>query len=201
MATEIIYKLLNELPEFYEKDETTTTYQYMYSLALEFEDVEDTIDDLNSAIFVDTSTGQYLNDLARLFRLSRKSDETDAELRSRIKGYWPGFSGGGTIDAFKQTVNRITGVSIANVDVNEIDFMKLVIDIVLDGTEQYTLIETIDEILQDIKAAGTWLDSRYVLTGAPLSDELTIGEAISFIESGTGIFTAGASVAGGQDVA
>ena len=201
MTKEIIYKLLDELPEYWNKSENTTTYQFLYSIALELEVMETQIENMSSEIFVDTSTGNYLNELARLFRLSRKSNETDAQLRARVKSYWPGFSGGGTLDAFKATINRITDVPETDITLTEIDFMKVAIEIIFDSEEDYDLSEMLISAIEQIKAAGVYVSPNFVLTGSLFGEAVGITDAIDITTIPAGYWVAGVSLAGSEDVA
>ena len=200
MTKEIIYKLLDVLPQFFNKDSNTTNYQFLYSLALELETTETAISDLSDDIFVDTSTGQYLNDLAAFFRLIRKADETDEDLRARIKAHWTSVGGGGTTDSIRTTVANVFSIPLSQVTVYESDFMKVSVIISTDEPVSDATIDTMNTLLDKTVAAGIWVDASYSISNG-LSEGISIAESVSITESTTGIFTAGVSLAGGSDVA
>ena len=202
MAKKTIEKLLDILPSYWAKHAATNTYEFLFSLALELDVVDVQITNLNSEIFIDTSTGTYLNGLARIFRLSRKSGETDNQLRARTKAYWPGFSGGGTLDAFKSTLNRITEVPESEITITEIDFMKVAINVVFDSEDDYGLADTITDTIQLIKAAGIYVVPNFILTRGPFDEAVGITESIYISTTPIGgYWVAGISIAGGTDVA
>jgi hypothetical protein len=200
MTKAIIYKLLEELPEFYNKDNNTTTYQFLYSLAQEFETTENNITELHNNVFVDTSTGIYLNDLAKLFRIRRDGGETDDSLRARIKAHWAGVGGGGTLASIKSALSNAFSVPQEFITINESEFMKLGIIISTNEEVPDNVIDAMNEMLKKSVAAGIWVEASYSLANA-LEDALEISELVETFEGTTGIFTAGVSLAGGADTA
>jgi hypothetical protein len=200
MTKEIIHKLLDELPEYWNKSSSSNLYNFLYSIALEFEEYDTQIDNMEAEVQIDTSSGQYLNELGRMFRLSRNPNETDEQLRARIKAYWPGFSGGGTIDAFKATLNRVTGVPESDIEIVEVDFMKVAIILLLDDENDYNLATTIVNLLENIKASGVKVFPNYILTGDTFLESFNVSDKIKIIGTSAGFWTAGVSSAGGTDV-
>lgn len=192
-----LQKLLDNLPEFYSKDENTTTEQYMKSMALGLDDQNTQKDNMQDEVQIDTASAQYLDELGRIYRISRTPGETDTQFRARIKAYWPGFSGGGTIDAFKSTVNRITGISEDDVYVTEPDVMKVAVDTIY--TEDTLNVQSIvEETLGNIKAAGVFLTQSSTFN---IEENLSLTDIIDIIPAGgSGFFIAGISIAGGTDV-
>lgn len=122
-----INRLLDELPEFYAKGETSNNFGVLNSVAESLDDEAEQNVNLVKDVQIDTSAAQALNDLGRLFRLSRKPGENDADFKARIKAYWPGFSGGGTKNSFITTLNRITGVPEEDIKITEISPMRVAV--------------------------------------------------------------------------
>ena len=200
--TETLFRMLDYLPDFYNKEDGSINYEFLLSVATEIDVLSSQADNLQIEIQIDTSTGNYLNDLARLFRLSRKPSETDIQFRARIKAYWPGFSGGGTIESIKATLNRITEVPESDITVTEIDFMKIAVDVILDSEEDYSLVSTIESTLQIIKAAGIAVFRNYTLTSGPFNEGILCSDSIEISTTPiSGYWVAGISSAGGIDVA
>ena len=151
---EVRQRILDYLPSFYNRDGNTVNYGISETFAEAIQIAYDTNSDASLAIFVDTATGEQLDDLALFFRLTRKPEETDAQLRARIKAYWPGFSGGGTNPSLKSTVNRITGVPEGDITITEINFLKFNVTIAVIGLSD--IIETVKETVWQAKSAGTY---------------------------------------------
>lgn len=173
-----VEKVLSELQSWWNKEDDSDTYNLILSFCDELDSYELEQVNLHTELYVNTATGQRLDDLGRLFKLARNPGELDDSYRSRIKSYWPGFSGGGTIPAIKSTINRITGVPEANVTVTDIEFMKFNVDTLLDSIEATMLVDTIREVVWDIKAAGTYPFFTWTLGGDLTSDFITVGDTV-----------------------
>ena len=153
--------ILDNLPTYWKKDSTSKNYKFITSFDDNFQDVSDQTANLKLTIQLNTSTGQALTDLGAIFALNRNADESDNDYRARIKAYWPGFSGGGTIVSIKQTVNRMTG--IPEDDVNVIEFhsgtyiqpLKVVVEATVPSLG--TSVNVVSEVLQSTKAAGVYI--------------------------------------------
>lgn len=192
-------KIKEHLPSFYKQDDSSNFHNFLKSFGEELDSFEDEKNKLRDAIFIDTTIGDELESLAKLFRLSRRSGETDAQLRTRIKGFWPGFSGGGTKEALKQTINRITGIPESDIIVTDVTDTKFRINITLNTFTDLELQETIEETINNAKAAGV---------GAIIEWTLNTPETISITDDFTtigtspltgGQFILGVSKLGGSD--
>lgn len=200
MTKSILYELLDNLPEYMDKSEGKNIYNFIYSLSLSLETFNDNIDSLKSEIQIDTAQAQYLDDIGKLFTLLRKSDEVDASYRARIKTFISSYIGGGTIAALKQAVSDITDISTSEINVTEIDFMKVLLDVVLNTDELIASASTISDSVDNTKAAGIYLFKNIIITGDSFSEELTLSDAVLVESTEQGFFTAGVSLAGGPDV-
>ena len=173
--------ILERLPDFYEKEVGSVNYGLALSFAEEFNDYDNEVQNLHLEVFVNTATGERLDDLGRIYKLSRKPGETDDQFRARIIAYWPGFSGGGTIDAIKTTVAKITGIPATSVVIVEDIPPALTFnaEISLLTPADLTLVETIRDVVWDIKAAGIYPFFTWVLTGTLTDDFLEISDSVS----------------------
>ena len=116
---EFTFDFLNELPSFYKKSTVSNTYQLMFAIAKVFEDYDLERSNVELEIYVNTATGDNLDSIGRLFLLPRRTGESDDSYRARIKGYFQGFIGGGTIAAIKAAVAGATGFTPSDVDLQE----------------------------------------------------------------------------------
>ena len=125
------------------------------------EDVDNQITELRKNIQLSTAEGSQLDSIGRLFLLPRLENETDTDYRARIKAYWPGYSGGGTIESIKQTINRMTGVDES--DITVIDYhsgsyiQPLKFRVVVDIPSLGVTANTVSTVLHQTKAAGTYV--------------------------------------------
>jgi hypothetical protein len=180
MVDERINKVLRRFPSWWKTDSDSNTYGLMDSFVYEFDSFATEMDNMKLELYVETATGTYLDELGKLFKLGRRSGETDAQFRARIKAYWPGFSGGGTEDAIKSTVNKITGVPVTNITVTDIpDSLKFEVDVVITDIATLALIPTIYDTIWAIKAAGCYPFIWWVINGSLLEDTLEVTDAVS----------------------
>lgn len=102
--------ILGYLPTYLKKDSTSNNYKFVTSFNDDFQDVSNQSVNLKRAIQLSTAEGSELDSIGALFLLNRRTDEVDSDYRARIKAFWPGYSGGGTIESIKQAINRMAGV-------------------------------------------------------------------------------------------
>jgi hypothetical protein len=180
MAEERYNKILNRLPNFWNKEKDSQTAHLIKSFSDELEDYTIEVNNLHSEIYVQTATGKRLDELGRLFKLSRKLNESDDAFRVRIIAYWPGFSGGGTIPAIKSTVNKITGIPEDQVEVEEASppVMKFRANISFIEPGQEALKETIRETIWGIKTAGVYPFFNWIINGNITSEDLSIMDSV-----------------------
>ena len=122
-------KILLKLPTFFKKGENDNNYKFINSLSSEYSTLSNQITNLKSEIQIDTATGTYLNELAKLFNITRNGGESDEDLRIRILSYWESNSGGGTKDSITTALSLATGVEkdkIIVTDVKQFDKIKRV---------------------------------------------------------------------------
>jgi len=121
---------------------------------LEFNEIDNTVIAVKNAIQLSTATDLYLDDIGKLFSLSRNVGETDEEFRSRIKAFWPGFSGSGTEEDLKNVINRITGIAVNDIIITDIVDMKILIEFNIGPN--FNLIDTVKDLIFQNKAAGIY---------------------------------------------
>lgn len=182
---EVTQKLITRVPHWWNKSTTSNFYNLSKSFAHEMGVQYIEIDNLKIEISVNTASGKRLDDLGNIFKLKRWSNESDDSFRARIKSYWPGFSGGGTIPSIKSTINRITGVPEADIEVIEVDFIKFRAKVLLDSEEDLLLQDTIVDTVWKVKGAGIYPFIEWILGGDLLKETLTATDSvnISYISS------------------
>jgi len=154
------YKVLNNLPQFFKKEENTTNYKFISSFEEDLEFAQDQINNLKRACQVRTAEGQELDDIGEIFVLPRNPGEVDSAYRDRIIGFWPGYAGGGTVWSIQQKVERTTGLTPDKIQITQFE----------DGTVSAPLkfrvnadvgfdadLGTLQDVLNFSKAAGTYM--------------------------------------------
>lgn len=191
MMVDKIINLLDELPKYWNKSENSNIYKFLHSFATALQDYDDEKVAAELEIFLETSSGTYLDGIAELFRLRRKSNESDASLRTRIKSWFLGTGGGGTVNSILNTIILSTGISKSDISINE-DIMKVSANasIGFDGDTATVLAN----LAQDVKAAGVFaifnitseFDDSVTVVDTPsitASNVFIIEQADSLIES------------------
>lgn len=140
------------------------------------------LDAMKASVQIDTAEGSDLDNIGANIGLTRDLGETDVSFRARIKSYFPGLSGSGTITELKATINRVTGVEEDNITITEIEEAKF--RVTVDVTELNELIETIQSIVWDAKSAGVY---PFFLIQPTFSDTVEVTENYQILPN-IGIF-------------
>lgn len=175
---ERVNKILRRFPSWWRRDTDSNTFGLIKSFSNEFDGFSTESNNMKLEMYVDTATGIYLDDLAKIFKLIRKPGETDTQLRARIKAYWPGFSGGGTKDAIISTINKMTGIPETDISVTDIPSLKILVEIIYDPLYA-TLMTVIEETIWKIKAAGVYPFLLYTLIGGDLDEALQVSDSVN----------------------
>jgi len=146
-------KILNNLPNFLDK--RGNNYQFITSFDESMQGITNQSNLLKSAIQLSTATGQYLEDIAAIFRLVRFAGETDTSLRARIKSHWEGNTRGGVKQALIDTILNNTGLSESDIVYD--DSVPMIIRITATIPSFSVSSATLITILNRIKAAGVYL--------------------------------------------
>jgi len=120
----------------------------------QFDDFETELNNMKLSVQIDTATGTDLENIAAIFGLSRDIGESDSDFRSRIKAFFPGTVGSGTIVEIKNTINRVTGISLSEIDITEIESAKFKVTFSIGPN--FSLINTVKDIVWEIKSAGIY---------------------------------------------
>lgn len=156
-----VNNLLKYLPTYWVKDTTSNNYNFFNSFDPDMQNVSDQVEELKKDIQLSTAEGSQLDGIGRLFLLFRLNNESDTDYRARIKAYWPGYSGGGTIESIKQTINRMTGVAKDDITITEyhsgsyIQPLKFMVTVNIPTLGVNAT--TVSNVIQNTKAAGTYV--------------------------------------------
>lgn len=102
--------LLNNIPDAYDKEETSFLYKILSVIGSELDKFMDDMDYVDKAKYVTEANGTDLDKLGKLLAVKRFSGENDLTYRGRIQSKVPSFIGGGTLEAIKSTVKNVLGV-------------------------------------------------------------------------------------------
>jgi len=149
-------EVLDNLPEFMDKTSGSNNYKFIKSFTTEFDNLDTNIDNLKKELQIDTMTGSYLDDFAKLFKLNRLTGESDDDFRARIKAYWTGATKGGTKNSIISAVIAATGLSESDITITE-GVLRFTIEIAITPSTDITQLNNIlNETIPDIIAAGVY---------------------------------------------
>jgi len=186
--------MLDYLPHWWNKKARASpgsnTYEILNSYAQEFGLYSDELANMKNEVFVDTSTGTYLDALAKLYLLVRRANESDPAFRGRIKAFRTTFTGGGTKKAIESSIyDEFAGTIAVVTDTPGSSWCKATITISssdwvgkIEGQEAsyYSLIN-------NVKAAGIDLSTTIMLVN-PIFNEINyLGEYVA-IGTNTSVF-------------
>ena len=150
MAVDELIKLLSTA---YNKSPNSNNYKLLKVLDSEYSNIEQTISDVKYSHFVDYATGKSLDQIASLFNVRRKQNETDEHFRARIKLMASILKGTGTIDDLREIIATALITQTSRVRVRD----------------RYDLEPAFFEVwvwLQDLNNAGLTLDEFRELLNA-----------------------------------
>ncbi len=142
MAVDELVKLLSTA---FRKDPDSNNYKLLSVIDSEFQNIEQAINDIKNAHFVDFATGKSLDYIASLFNVRRKQNETDEHFRARIKFAFSKITNMATIDDLKEIIAAALMTTTERVRVRD----------------KYELEPAFFEVwvwLQDLNNAGLTLD-------------------------------------------
>jgi len=187
-------------------DESTEWHALVTALGKQFKDISDTKDDILKSRFIQDADGKQLEKLASIFELERRTGETDATLRTRIKAELRTQLASGTYDDILNTASALLETDVSTIDITERydEGPRIVVSVEADDfAEISTPGDVWNELLSRVSAAGVTLDTivkaeNYEIRQAistPQSENLgVIGDFHGFDE-----FSGDGSFAGGED--
>lgn len=89
------------------------------TLAEEFEDVQDELENVTLSAYVDSAHGRQLDKIGEFLLTPRNTGEIDDHYRGRLKTQLVALTGGGTIWSMKQTSAALLGTDPGVIDIEE----------------------------------------------------------------------------------
>ncbi len=160
MTNKNTLNILEKLPTFWKKSEGSNNYKVCNAIGIELFNVSNEKLKLVLDIQVNTAEGTRLDDLGRLFRLTRNSEETDESFRARIKAHWLGWIGASTEDAIKNVIARTIGGEVADVTITQ-ETLKIYVTVAIDLTDT-ELQNTVTGLVEKFKAAGIYSKVNFI---------------------------------------
>lgn len=156
MAVDELIRLLSTA---FRKDPDSNNYKLLKVVDSEFSNIEQAINDVKNAHFIDFATGQSLDYLASLFNVRRQLNETDDHFRARIKFAFSKITNMATIDDLKEIIaaalKTITGRVVVK---DRYDFEPAFFEVWIwlqDLNNAGLTLDEFRELLNAVKPAGT----------------------------------------------
>jgi len=156
-------KILNNLPDFMSTEDNSNNYKFIHSFGTTFDTLSANIDELKLSIQISTASGTKLDDLGKLFLLTRNGGENDSDFRVRILSFWEGYIQGGIKQSLIDTLKSLTGATSVTYDETD----DLIIKMSSTIPNLSINLGTISSVLNDIKPAGTFI---YLTLSSKLED-------------------------------
>lgn len=147
------------IPTFY--DRTGNLKQLLDSLSEEYKTLYSNIDGLKEELNINTIDGTFLDDLGKLFRLSRLEGESDESYRAKIRSYWSVLTGGGTSEGIKSAIVLLVGVNEDDITITS-ENLIIVVQITV-GDVNIVTLNNVPIIVNLAKAAGIYYDNKIKL--------------------------------------
>lgn len=168
-------RLEESLTSPYDPEEQTWS-ALLTALANEFDDHEQTLDDVFVEKFIDSATGEQLNKIASLFEMERRGSETVAAFRARVKTGLRAQLTSATVDEIKEVAALLLSADTSEIILEErftFGAAQFYLDVgeVISG-EDISEAEFID-IISSVVAAGVGVG---ILAKRPESDTLVLDD-------------------------
>ena len=179
----VIDNTISRLPSTYNKDPASNNYKFLSIFSNEHEDIADTISDIKSAHFIDSSTGMSLDNIGVLLQTFRETAETDAHYRIRLKTMWARYIGSGTIQDVLDIVAAMLSVESNRIEVIE-DFVGIYANFdvwvwLQDLTDAGITASDLNDLLDAVKGAGISVAAHaygtFTARGALDANDSTLG--------------------------
>lgn len=152
----MVKQILQNLPTHYR--EGVNLNLLVDSIINEFDELNDYIVELKTQLGVNGATGDYLDEIGRIFNLSRIEGETDTLYRIRIKTFWAGFNKYGTQGDLITLLSLLLEVDETNITITD-GYKAPVFDVNI-GVDDDISVEALNitkDTLNSAKAAGTYV--------------------------------------------
>jgi len=207
-------RLEESLTSPYDPEEQTWS-ALLTALANEFDDHEQTLDDVFVEKFIDSATGEQLNKIASLFEMERRASETVAAFRARVKTGLRAQLTSATVDEIKEVAalllsadtseiileERFTfgaaqfyldvGEVISGEDISEAEFINIISSVVAAGVGVGILSQKPESdtlVLDDTQVVGDRVEETEavkLVATSVVDDDVTETESFGFADTGT----------------
>jgi len=207
-------RLEESLTSPYDPEEQTWS-ALLTALANEFDDHEQTLDDVFAEKFIDSATGEQLNKIASLFEMERRGSETVAAFRARVKTGLRAQLTSATVDEIKEVAalllsadtseiileERFTfgaaqfyldvGEVISGEDISEAEFINTISSVVAAGVGVGILVQkSVSDtlVLDDTQVVGDRVEETEavkLVATSVVDDDVTETESFGFADTGT----------------
>ena len=153
-------RLVSNLPTFMQLDSDSNNYKFLNSFSPELNVTESGIQLLRASLRIDEAIGDDLDLFAKLFELSRNTDENDVAFRGRIKAFFQTAIKSGSEIGLKESLANALGIEQSDITIvtDEANIFYLQIAITVDT--DLSIFNGVNDIVNFGKAAGMYYDTR-----------------------------------------
>lgn len=157
--------------------------RYLSSNEEELDSIDEQLEEVISSKFVDSATGQELDEIGSLFgdTIGKRRGRSDTQYRTYLKSVVQSFVSRGTKNGIKLAVSAATGIPIEDITINE-DFQNNEYELeIIPRTPINTPL--ISEVAEIADPSGVFLDGLRVTPFAANPDEMGVEDDNTFIIS------------------
>lgn len=132
------------------------------------------LDSTKDQIQISTATGNFLNDIASLFNLTRNMGESDDAFRARILSFISQSASSGSNFDIRNVISNFTGLPIDEIEVSDAGAGKILVETSVGNN--FELANSIYDIVAKAKAAGIY---AFLDIAATTNDDLTLVDSIT----------------------
>lgn len=160
MAVDELIRLLSTA---FSKSPNSNNYKFLKVLDSEYTHIEQTINDIKNAHFVDFATGKSLEFIASLFNVRRAQNEIDDKYRAKVKLNAAIIKNTGTIDGIREIIATALSTDMSRVRIRDrYDLEPAYFEIwvwLQDLSNAGLTLNEFFELVQVLKPAGTRVEA------------------------------------------
>lgn len=146
--------IFDKFPSSLNLQQGTNNYALNLTLQQTFETFLEQLPKLKDAIFITTAEGEELDDIGKLFNLTRDG-QNDEDFRNEILNFWSSINEVVTKPNIKRALSTLLDIEESDISLQEKETLIVLLDIYLSLSDlSKTNVKNISKLVNNIKGAG-----------------------------------------------